>query len=577
MKKRIVFDTLKTEFYEKVDKNSPFNVYPRPTLVRESFFSLNGLWDYAVSNETVPDLFYEKILVPYPPESLLSGVGRQVEDGLSSVYRRSFDLPDGFIKDKVILHFGAVDTICKVILNDIQIGKHAGGYLPFSLDVTNLIKEKNNVITVITIGDLSRVYPYGKKKKNRGGMWYTPTSGIWQTVWLESVPENYVKRLKITTDTESATIKVSGACDGAVLRLLDSGEEFPIKKNEVTLTPKDKHLWSPEDPYLYRFEIQSGEDRIESYFALREIGIKSVGGIKRLTLNGKPYLFNGLLDQGYFPDGILTPATPEAFERDILVAKSLGFNTLRKHIKIEPDIFYHLCDRLGMVVFQDMVNNSSYSFILDTALPTLGIKRIPDKLRHRNKLTRKIFLNHMKDTIEHLHSFPSVLYYTIFNEGWGQFSADAVYEEAKKLDPTRIFDATSGWFTQKKSDVDSRHVYFKPVKVKGPSERPIVISEFGGYSYRAEGHLFGAANYGYKIFNTEDELMESFERLYLQEILPGIKNGISALIYTQVSDVEDETNGIMTYDRKVVKLDVSRTAQINERLKEEFEKVSNEV
>ncbi len=570
MEKKL-FEPLKTEFYDDAFSGIPFDLYPRPTLERESFLNLNGYWDFAECDGKMPEKYSEKILVPYPPESTLSGINRQIKDENYSAYRRYFDLKEDFLRDKVILHFGAVDTICSVYLNGKLLGGHKGGYLPFSFDISDTVKPTDNELTVIAKGDLTRTYPYGKKKKNRGGMWYTPTSGIWQTVWCESVPEKYIKSIKITPSLSSATVEIFGAEENATLRLLESGECFEFTDGKVTARPKELRAWTPDDPYLYKFEIVCGKDKVKSYFALREIGIKSYDGIPRLTLNGSPYLFNGLLDQGYYPDGLLTPATVDAFIKDINTAKALGFNTLRKHIKIEPEIFYHLCDRLGMVVFQDMVNNSSYSFILDTALPTLGLKKMPDKFRHRNKRTRKIFTEHMKETIHHLYNFPSVLYYTVFNEGWGQFCADDMYRLAKSLDGTRIIDATSGWFTRKESDVDSRHVYFKPVKLGKIGNRPVIISEFGGYSHRVSGHLFGEDNYGYKMFEKQEDFAESFEKLYLEEILPQIRSGISALIYTQVSDIEDETNGIMTYDRKVIKLDCKKTFEIMEALKKEAE------
>lgn len=572
MKKDEIFAPLTTEFYDKVKGVQPFNIYPRPTLVRDSFLLLNGEWSFSVTDGNIPEVFEEKIIVPYPPESMLSGIGRQIEEGRCAVYQRKFDIPTGFLKERFILHFGAVDTLCTVYFNGEKVGEHEGGYLPFSFDLTDTVREKDNLITVVSTCDFTRVYPYGKKKKDRGGMWYTPASGIWKSVWAESVPESYIKSIKITTDTETATVEIVGAVDGASVVIPESGEGFPVVDGKAIISPCEKRLWSPESPYLYDIVITSGEDVVKSYFALREIGIEVFNEVPRLTLNKKPYLFNGLLDQGYFPEGILTPASVEVFEKDITVAKEMGFNVLRKHIKIEPDIFYHLCDKLGMIVFQDMVNNSSYSFLLDTVLPTVGLKRIPDKFRHRSKKTREIFISHMKETMEHLYSFPSILYYTVFNEGWGQFCADEVYAIAKKTDPTRIIDATSGWFVRRDSDVDSRHVYFKPVKVKKGSKRPVVISEFGGYSLRIDGHLFGSRNYGYRIFKTKEELTDAFEKLYLNEILPGIKNGISGLVYTQVSDVEDETNGIMTYDRRVIKPDAERVRRINEILREEMDK-----
>ncbi|MBO5102407.1 MAG: glycoside hydrolase family 2, partial [Clostridia bacterium] len=268
-------------------------------------------------------------------------------------------------------------------------------------------------------------------------------------------------------------------------------------------------------------------------------------------------------------DGIFLPATKEGYRDDIMLAKKLGFNMLRKHIKVEPEIFYEYCDRLGIFVFADMVNNSTYSFLLDTALPTVGLKRIPDTLRHRGR-SREVFLRDMKATIEHIGFFPSVVYYTVFNEGWGQFSADKVFRVAKEADGTRIIDATSGWFTRHESDVDSRHVYFKPVKLGKVGDRPVIISEFGGYSHRVCGHLFGKKNYGYRIFEDEGEFREALGRLYSEEILPQIKDGISGLVYTQLSDVEDETNGLITYDRRHVKVDESEMKKLNEALYNEI-------
>jgi hypothetical protein len=352
-----------------------------------------------------------------------------------------------------------------------------------------------------------------------------------------------------------------------MLTLTDSDEVFEFSGNKITLTPKDIKLWTPDEPNIYNFKIECGADTVDSYFALREISVKDFGGIPRLALNGKPYLFNGLLDQGYFPDGLFIPATYDAYRDDILLAKKMGFNMLRKHIKVEPEIFYYLCDTLGIAVFQDMVNNSSYSFFIDTALPTVGLKRMPDKHRHTSKRSREIFEREMYKTQDHLYNFPSIVYYTVFNEGWGQFCADEMYRRAKAHDETRVYDATSGWFLQKESDVDSRHVYFKPVKLGKRTGRPIVISEFGGYSHRVAGHLFGDANYGYRTFSEMSEFEDAFIRLYEQEIEPLVPLGVSALVYTQLSDVEDETNGIITYDRCVVKLNSEKIRPMMDRIK----------
>lgn len=550
-----------------MDIACPHGEYPRPMLKRDSFICLNGEWDFAYSISE-PTVYTEKILVPFCPESTLSGVGRGHSNDELLFYKRRFTLPEGFKQDRVILHFGAVDQVCEVFINNCSAGTHEGGYLPFFFDITHLLYEDSNEIKVTVRDTLSELYPYGKQKKKRGGMWYTPVSGIWQTVWLESLPKKPVNSIKITPSMSSVKIELDTEAVHKRLTLTESGERFEFEENEITLTPNDARKWSPEDPYLYNFIIETETDKIESYFALREISTEKINGAPRLCLNGEPYLFNGLLDQGYFPDGIYLPATIEGYKNDITTAKALGFNMLRKHIKIEPAIFYYLCDSLGMVVFQDMVNNSDYSFIRDTALPTVGLKRLSDKRLHKNRKSREIFLSHSKETLNLLYNYPSVLCYTIFNEGWGQFTADKVYRELKALDGTRIYDATSGWFWQNESDLDSHHVYFKKLKIKLSSEKPTVISEFGGYSHRCEGHLFGDKNYGYKSFDKREDFELALERLYLDEVLPLVKKGVSALVYTQISDVEDETNGFLTYDRRVLKVDAERFLKISKELKD---------
>ena len=568
-KEKIIFPTLKTPYIDEMDKTTPWNEYPRPSMVRDSFICLNGEWDYATCNEGDTPEYKDKILVPFPPESLLSGIEKLVPEGHLMHYRRTFTVPEGFNKGHVILHFGAIDTISTVYVNGNKLATHEGGYLPFSFDITEALVDGENELYVVVKDELDLNYPYGKQTKNRGGMWYTPVSGIWQTVWLESLPEKYVAKIKVTPTKNNVTINLLGGEKHKKITL-ESGEVFEFDGDEVTIAPKEIHLWSPENPYLYYFTLECGEDKIESYFALREIGVKNIGGIPRLTLNGEPYLFNGLLDQGYYPDGIFLPATSKGYEDDILNSKACGFNMLRKHIKVEPEIFYHLCDKLGMVVFQDMVNNSSYSFFIDTVLPTIGFKRVPILFRHKKKKSREIFEEHMYGTLDHLHFFPSILYYTIFNEGWGQFSADRMYGKAKAFDPTRIYDATSGWFWRRHSDVDSRHVYFKKVKIGRRDGRPIVISEFGGYSHRVKDHIFGESEYGYGGFETVEEYEAALMKLYGEEIKPLISKGICALVYTQVSDVEDETNGILTYNRKVLKLNKEKVSSLMDQLYSEI-------
>ena len=567
MDREITDFQLTTEYENELDRSSPYPEYPRPQFRRESFFSLNGEWEFEISESPeIPKGFGERILVPFPMESRISGIGRTHKPAELMFYRTRFTLPKGFLKDRVLLNFGAADQLCTVFLNGDTVWDGYVGYLPISIDVTDSLKAENE-LTVRVKDTLDKKYPYGKQSAKRGGMWYTPVSGIWQTVWLESVSDGAFEKIEITPTVKDVKIKVYGG--KGKKRLTLEGELYEFSGDEITLSPKEKRLWTPENPNLYYFTLECDADKIESYFALREISVGEAGGVKRILLNGKPYFFNALLDQGYYPDGIFLPATARGYEEDITLAKSLGFNTLRKHIKIEPLIFYHLCDKLGMVVFQDMVNNSDYSFIRDTAMPTLGIKVLPDKNMHKNPESREIFLKTMLGTIKHLYNVPSVLYYTLFNEGWGQFSADEVYKTAKSADKTRIIDSTSGWFIQSESDVDSHHIYFKRIKPKIPKKRPAVISEFGGYSYRARGHLFGSNNYGYRSFGTKEELEDAIVALYLDEIKPYVKLGLSGAVLTQISDVEDETNGLVTYDRRLVKINPERIRRVMDELTSE--------
>ena len=568
-----IYKTLLTPYAEKMDKDSPWSVYPRPQLKRDSFLSLNGAWDFKITKND-EELYEDKILVPFPPESKLSGVERRIEGDGELIYSRHFTLPQGFKKSRVLLHFGAVDQICEVFVNGRPVGSHEGGYIPFCFDITDFLLDTENELTVKARDGLSKIYPYGKQKKKRGGMWYTPVSGIWQTVWLESVPEGYIEEIKIEQSSKNVKITVKSKAENKKITLKADGSVYEFNSESIVIEPENKKLWTPDTPYLYEFTVETENDTVESYFALREVEVKEISGVKRMCLNGEPYFFSGLLDQGYFPDGIFLPATPEGYEDDILAAKKLGFNTLRKHIKIEPMIFYYLCDKLGMVVFQDMVNNSGYSFILDTALPTIGFKRARFSLRHRNRRSREIFLSEMEKTAKLLYNTPSVCLYTIFNEGWGQFEPDEAYRKLKALDPTRFIDSTSGWFYSAESDLDSRHIYFKTPAVKKPNGRPFFLSEFGGFSLRIDGHLFGKRNYGYSIYEDKKSFTDAVYSLYTEGTAPLIEDGLSATVYTQLTDVEDETNGLMTYDRRVIKIDADKMKEANEALYAEFKKAT---
>ncbi len=564
------FKKLYTEYGEDLSK-TPWNVYPRPQLKRESFLCLNGEWDFEVSkNGEVPDVFSKKITVPFSPETLLSGVNEVFDEDCYLWYKRQLDIPKEFKKDRVILHFGASDNKTSVYVNGVEVVSHKGGYDPFFCDITGVLKDKDENVLVVRVKDIlsDHVFPYGKQCRKRGGMWYTPTSGIWQTVWLESVPETYVKELDVETNGDVVRITAKGI-DRARVTLFTEKEDrlFEMKKGVCEFTVSDKKMWSPEEPYLYYFSVETDNDRIESYFAFRTLEIKNVEGYERLCLNGRPYFFHGLLDQGYWSDGGLTPPAPECYEKDIMSMKSLGFNMLRKHIKIEPLQFYYDCDRLGMVVFQDMINNGKYSFIRDTALPTIGFRHLEDKGFHKNKEVRREFVRYMKRTVELLKHFPSICYWTIFNEGWGQFCGTEMYHKLKEIDSTRFIDTASGWFSKVESDVSSKHVYFKKIKLEA-GNKPLVLSEFGGYSYRVDGHIFNIEKeYGYGKYKDRKEFVGALCNLYKNEVIPLAKNGLCASVYTQVSDVEDETNGLFTFDRRVLKVQPNEFLPISEELR----------
>lgn len=559
-----MFGKFKTRAYEQLTMEEgvdaiPFFSYPRPQLKRNSFLSLNGKWD-------------DGALVPFPLGSVLSGVSGETPSEYT--YHRSFEIPEDFVKDRTFLHFGAVDCIAKVYVDGEKIGEHAGGYLPFSFDIT-AFGAGAHVLKVEISDETSPMYPYGKQTLKPGGMWYTPISGIWGSVWIESVPKDHIQKIRLTPSLNDVRIETEGGMGEYRVRVYDRQDpkegtcilDKTFSERSFALKIPDPKRWSPESPNLYGLIITSGEDEITSYFALREVSIREIDGYKRICLNGEPYFFHGVLDQGYFPEGIFLPNNEAGYEQDILKMKELGINTLRKHIKVEPEYFYEACDRLGMIVFQDMVNNGKYSFFKDTALPTVFHGKISDRRRHRDKEMRQIFLDHAKETIEHLYDHPCICYYTIFNEGWGQFDSDNVYEKVKEWDPTRIIDSTSGWFKQKKSDVESIHCYFKPIKPV-ESDQPVVVSEMGGYSIRIPGHYFNKTdNYGYKTFENTEDLTAAIVSLYENEVIPYIAKGLCGSIYTQLSDVEDETNGFYTYDRRVCKVDPVKIKALAEKLK----------
>ena len=533
----------------------PWNIYPRPQMRREGWLNLNGEWDFTVTRwEDLPDAYDRTIRVPFCTESKLSGIGAHFPENSALTYRKVVRLPEGFRRGRVLLHVGAADQISAVYVNRVFLGGTVGGYQVSAYDITEALAAENEIIIQVR-DDLTKTdMPYGKQTLKRGGMWYTPVSGIWQSVWLESVPEIYIEKLHIENRGASVVISVEPAQEGTVS--VKGLGDFALANGRVTITPENPHFWSPEDPYLYDFTVTAGEDSIESYFAIRTLEIKKVGAYQRLCLNGKPYFFHGLLDQGYWPDGLLTPPGPRSYEDDICNMKKLGFNMLRKHIKVEMEHFYYLCDRMGMIVFQDMVNNGDYSYVRDTVLPTISLtyQKRGDRMLHRDELTQEMFLLGMEATVKQLRNHPCICCWTIFNEGWGQFDADGTYEKLRALDDTRFIDTTSGWFRRKKTDLDSRHVYFRKVNLEA-GEKPLFLSEFGGYSYKVAGHSFNPdETYGYGKFTDREEFVRAFTSLYMDQVVPCVRKGLCAAVYTQVSDVEDETNGLVTYDREVEKL-----------------------
>lgn len=550
------FCRLQTPF-EELSAEKWSTVHPRPQLRRDTWQSLCGAWELSLVHDGGETAVGE-VTVPFPPESRISGIERPLAPEDAWVYRRRFVLTDELCGKNILLHFGAVDQRCEVCVNGKAAGEHTGGYLPFSVDITAHLQPGENELQVTVYDPLDLALGYGKQRKKRGGMWYTPISGIWQPVWLEGVPENHIRSLRITPSVTSVVIETAGGAPEKTLVLhTDAGDlSYSYTGDRFVLSPDSPKLWSPESPYLYRFTLCSGEDCVESYFALRTVSIETIRGQAYLCLNGRPYFFHGLLDQGYYSDGIYLPASPEGYRFDVLEMKRLGFNMLRKHIKIEPDLFYYYCDLYGMAVFQDLVNSGKYSFFYDTALPTIGCKRLP---QHRaNKRRRTEFLREAEATVETLYNHPSVLYYTIFNEGWGQFDADHVYSQMKALDPTRVWDATSGWFWKKQSDVSSEHIYFKKIRMKKSPDRPQILSEFGGYACKIENHSFNPdKTYGYRKLAKKADFQTALAELYRSEIIPAIRSGLNATVLTQVSDVEDETNGLVTYDRRVTKVEPS--------------------
>ena len=557
-------------------KQVPLSEYPRPQLKRDSYICLNGLWEYAIrKEEVIPSVFDGAILVPYSPEVEKSGVNKVVMPDDYLFYRLNYEFPKDFIKDKVILHFGAVDQIAEAFINGQLAVKHIGGFLPFCIDIKPFIKD-NKIEIVLRVQDTTNTsfHSSGKQSLKPGGIWYKPQSGIYMPIWMESVSNGYIEKLKITPniDDETVTIAFKSEEKSAKLELNNKFYDIEADKDNV-IHIDDVKLWSPENPYLYEFKISNKVDQVSSYFAMRKISlIKNKEGMPVIALNNQDYFMKGVLDQGYYQDGLLTPNSDQDFINDINLIKSLGFNASRKHIKIESLRWYYHCDRLGLLVWQDFVNGcTKYDFWLNQ-VPLFVRYKISDhkykKFFREDEEGRKEAYQEFIDTIDLLYNSPCIVLWTIFNEAWGQFDAKEIYEKLKEIDNTRLFDHASGWHDQGSGDFKSMHIY--KWKVKVPSKRKLkgrafICSECGAYildkrlkeAKKKEGFI-------YLLFNNKEDFQKEYERFINEEIIQAKKNGMSAFIYTQLSDVEEEMNGFVSYDRKEIKVDVDLIKKIND-------------
>ncbi|MCD8021344.1 MAG: glycoside hydrolase family 2 [Clostridiales bacterium] len=604
---------LKTRWADKVNAKNVHQEYPRPNLVRDSYFNLNGEWEYAISTEKKVRKYDGTILVPFSPETCLSGVQRRVLPGEFLHYKRVFTLPQGFVRERVLLHFGAVDQECIVRVNGKKAGIHRGGYLAFHFDVTDFLREGENVLTLCVRDRTEQsAHARGKQKLEKKGMlsylFYTPQSGIWKTVWMESVPEDYIENVKITPLYDQAAVElhittntvfaITDAKRKAIVHIYDrdnvredAATESTTERNQSNVVAEaavetrknvqielgDFKPWTPEAPHLYDVEITYGNDKILSYFGIRKYHIdRDEEGILRFYLNNRPYFFNGVLDQGYWPESLMTTPTDEALRYDIEKLKELGFNTIRKHVKVESDRFYYHCDQLGMIVWQDMPNGGeAYNMLFVTYLTNVfeGVRRhVKDNhyklFRRDDARGRAQYYKDLQGMIERLYSHPCIAAWVPFNEGWGQFDARKATKRIREWDKTRFVNEACGWFDQGGGDMYSIHNYSKKMnmEVKPQKDRVVALTEFGGYARAVPGHCACEKKVGYRLFSPEEELTENYRQLWERKVYPNLSRGLSATIYTQTSDIEEEVNGIFTYDREKIKLREEELKAINAKL-----------
>ena len=578
--------TIFTKWGESLDKNNILQEYPRPQFVRDSYLNLNGEWDYSLKKGNDKPEYDGKILVPFSIESPLSGVyNKSLEPGMTLWYKKIIDLTKIENKGKFLLHFGAVDQYTEVFINDKKVGEHDGGYTSFYFDITNFIDNLSKIkIEVKVIDNYTKDgAAFGKQGYPRKDFYfYSRTGGIWQTVWIESVPNTYIKDVKITPNYDNHSVSFLMIIEGnknkklnGYVKILDNDEKKTINISKIIpdieqniIISENFKSWSPEDPYLYKVEYSYGKDVVKAYFGMRKFSIDyDKNHIKRLFLNNKPYFQKGLLDQGYWSDGYYTAPSDEALKYDIKTMKELGFNMLRKHIKIEPKRWYYHCDTIGMLVWQDQPSGGGYPFkrvkkehfLLDNNY---------DNYTRSSKKGRENFIRDLLLTIDQLYNVPSISTWVPFNEGWGQFDSVKIAKMVKNLDKTRFVDHVSGFVDHGGPDFKSIHIYIKPIKFKPDKlNRPIVLSEFGGYGLIIHNHIGAINPFSYQMFYDKAQLSQKIENVLINEVLPNIKKGLCASVYTQVSDVEREINGILTYDRKVIKVDKKIIKKANHLLK----------
>ena len=585
-----------TRWGKEVQENNVLQEYPRPTLVRDSYFNLNGKWDYAITKSKEVTSYTGEILVPFSPEASLSGVSQVVMPDDYLHYRKKFVLPKNFRKKHVILHFGAVDQECEVFLNGKKLGEHIGGYLPFSFSITKELVPGENELTLCVV-DKTEEAPHARgkqklvKKGKYGSLFYTPNSGIWKTVWIESVENDYVVDTCITPDFDHSSvcflISTKGVAEKAHLSISQSGtlvKEVEVATNKEVTVELDSFLpWTPDTPNLYDVVINYGKDQVTTYFGMRKYSVKKDSkGILRFYLNNKPYFFNGLLDQGYWPESLLTQPSDEALKYDIIKLKELGYNTIRKHIKVESERFYYHCDKIGMIVWQDMPNGGGdYNMIFVTYLTNAfnwfarGVKdNWYSMFKRKDAEGRKQYYKDLEGMVNFLYNHPSIAVWVPFNEGWGQFDANKATALIRKLDSTRLVNEACGWFDQNGGDMYSIHNYVRKLKVSPQKDRVVALTEYGGYSYPVKGHTACEKEFGYQAYTSSEELTANYKRLWEEEIYPNLKRGLCSAIYTQTSDIEEEINGLMTYDREVNKMQEDIVKELNQKLYQMFEEVT---